>query len=328
MDDKTKKLKALVKNAIPKETYGTDPNDPWSAKAGITEGNSLEDYLRSRGINPNFISKETKISHAKSSAFLKWQQDHQVESVEVSESSLNSNNPEEDYKEKNKVLHQLSMNKQVDQKVVQQRKLDLDKEYSSLKKEEKLDELKKSTLASYVKNAHKDATYHSNAAGFVAGVKQPKYNTSDDTPQEKKREKGIERALGKLTKEDTYQDSYAATQTVFDGGNNPDDTMIKKRELSKSARIIKSIYKRKGVVKEDLYDTEKEDKSVESYGKKPKVTKTDEKDSLGDNKPEAAMVMKGGKTLTGVERDMIEIDPLLKTRPNQVMNQVVNTSKK
>ena len=548
MDDKTKKLKALIKNATPKETFGTDPNDPWSAKAGITESDSmLNAYLRSRGINPNFISKETKISHAKSSAFLKWQHDHQFESITVKhtptelrqhilkksahmhkeipsnglhkEESVNEVSSEllDRYKEKAKKSaealtakgqHKQSTDrwanimkatgKQIEKTtanirkalrkeeveqvnemdygnddnsppydghgypkggkpkgpdiyvkkaqkvkdVMKDAKKTLDKilghqkeevefdeawnqpDYSqsikarqaaadkkntvtihapgnplhgkkgevfykhddgrvnvqirhSQKKgdvtnltlhphqfkmneencdcekeqkksawtkvaqarseiwrrkqikvdEEQLDELKKSTLASYVKKAHKDATYHSNAAGFVAGVKQPKYNTSDDTPQEKKREKGIERALDKLTKEDTYQDTYAATQTVFDGGNNPDDTEIKKRELSKSARIIKSIYKRKGVVKEDTYDWEKEDKSVESYGKKPKMV-TDKKDSFGDNKPEAAIVMKGGKTLTGVERDMIEIDPLLKTRPNQVMNQVVNTSKK
>lgn len=474
MDDKTKKLKALIKNATPKETFGTDPLDPWSAKAGITEDESmLNAYLRSRGINPNFVSKETKISHAKSSAFMKWQHDHQFESVEVNEVSSDLLDR---YKEKakksaeeltvkgqhkqstdrwanimkatgkqiekttaniRKALRKEEVDKEdtitfdipllirmleyaredakddmdlhkvteklisirdkgtltmadydfitklkeevefdeawnqpdysqsikarqaaADKKVdVQKKKPDENKtktneEINSEKErkksawtkvaqarseiwrrkqikvnEEQLDELKKSTLASYVKKAHKDATYHSNAAGFVAGVKQPKYNTSDDTPQEKKREKGIERALDKLTKEDTYQDTYAATQTVFDGGNNPDDTEIKKRELSKSARIIKSIYKRKGVVKEDTYDWEKEDKSVESYGKKPKMV-TDKKDSFGDNKPEAAIIMKGGKTLTGVERDMIEIDPLLKTRPNQVMNQVVNTSKK
>jgi nicotinic acid mononucleotide adenylyltransferase len=54
----------------------------------------------------------------------------------LSESSLNAKDPHGDYKEKSKVLHQLSMNKDVDQEHVKQRKLDLDKEYSKYQKEE------------------------------------------------------------------------------------------------------------------------------------------------------------------------------------------------
>ena len=51
----------------------------------------------------------------------------------VPESVLNPANPHDDYKEKSKTLQDLSRNKDVDQKVVQQRRLDLDKEYSKLK---------------------------------------------------------------------------------------------------------------------------------------------------------------------------------------------------
>lgn len=53
----------------------------------------------------------------------------------VNESALNPKDPHGDYKEKSKALHDLSMNKDVDQKAVTQRKLDLDKEYSKLKEE-------------------------------------------------------------------------------------------------------------------------------------------------------------------------------------------------
>jgi hypothetical protein len=53
----------------------------------------------------------------------------------VSETKLNPSNPHEDYKEKSKALHQLSLNKDVDQAHVTQRKLDLDKEYSKLKED-------------------------------------------------------------------------------------------------------------------------------------------------------------------------------------------------
>ena len=70
-------------------------------------------------------------------------------------------------------------------------------------------------------------------------------------------------------------------------------------------------------LKEDMFDHEKEDKSVASYGKKPKFEKADKDDSKGEKKPEAAAVMSGGTTLTGVKRDTIEIDPMMRARPGQ-----------
>jgi hypothetical protein len=91
---------------------------------------------------------------------------------------------------------------------------------------------------------------------------------------------------------------------------------MQSEKVSKSAQLVKSIYKKK-VVKEDLYDHEKEDKSVATYGKKPKHDKADEKDSKGENKPKAAAVLSGGTTLTGSPRDTVEIDPMMRLRPGQ-----------
>jgi len=72
-----KLIKSLVKkNVGPKSTFGTNPSDPWSAKANIAESASLDQYLLSRGINPKFVSKDTKVAHSKSNLFLKWQADH------------------------------------------------------------------------------------------------------------------------------------------------------------------------------------------------------------------------------------------------------------
>jgi hypothetical protein len=85
----------------------------------------------------------------------------------------------------------------------------------------------------------------------------------------------------------------------------------RKSEMSKSARMIKSLYKKHGM-KEELYDHEKEDKSVATYGKKPKTMKTDVQKSFGDNAPQAAAILTGGKTLTGQTRDTLEIDPVLR----------------
>jgi hypothetical protein len=81
--------------------------------------------------------------------------------------------------------------------------------------------------------------------------------------------------------------------------------------------MIKALYKSKRMVKEDLYDHEKEDKSVATYGKKPKFDKADNKDSEGETKPSAAAIMTGGTTLTGQNRDDVEIDPMMRNRPGQ-----------
>jgi hypothetical protein len=67
------------------------------------------------------------------------------------------------------------------------------------------------------------------------------------------------------------------------------------------------------MVKEELYDHEKEDKSVATYGKKPKVEKVQVD---GDENNQAAMVLKGGKTLTGQTRDTLEIDPVMRKPSN------------
>jgi hypothetical protein len=55
--------------------------------------------------------------------------------VPVKESKLNPADPHKDYAAKSKVLQDLSRNKDVDQKAVQQRRLDLDKEHSRLKED-------------------------------------------------------------------------------------------------------------------------------------------------------------------------------------------------
>jgi hypothetical protein len=118
-------------------------------------------------------------------------------------------------------------------------------------------------------------------------------------------------------------DPMAACAQPGDGANTPDDVAPKDKgkkliQMSKSARIIKSLYKRKNM-KEETYDFEKDDKSSESkpYGKKPTFTATDKNKNAGETKPVARAVMKGGTTLTGQPRDMVEIDPSMKNRPDR-----------
>ncbi len=178
-----------------------------------------------------------------------------------------------------------------------------------------IDELKMSTVKSYHKKRLTDFSYSNKKPGETS--------TKQRNARIKKVSAGIDRSIDrqtgyKPTSEDVYQDSQAATQTAFDMGTQADDrepTYSKRKEMSKSARIIKSLYKKHKMVKEDLYDHEKEDKSVAAYGKKPKV---DKQEVYSDDDTQAAMILKGGTTLTGQTRDTLEIDPVMRkqTRPD------------
>jgi hypothetical protein len=111
----------------------------------------------------------------------------------------------------------------------------------------------------------------------------------------------------KKVKEETYMDAKAATPAVM----SPGEGISEKKTTLQRVMALK-----KKTVKEDMHDHEKEDKSVATYGKKPKFEKA-EKDEGGEKKPQAAAVMTGGTTLTGSKRDTIEIDPMMRNRPGQ-----------
>ena len=98
-----------------------------------------------------------------------------------------------------------------------------------------------------------------------------------------------------------------------------------KKEMSKSARIIKSIYKKKGLKKEELYDHEKDSKEPATYGKAPKVLVG--KKQIGDEKSAAAAVLSGGTTLTGQKRDDVLIDPVMKKSKPGSPNSLAGDSK-
>jgi len=125
--------------------------------------------------------------------------------------------------------------------------------------------------------------------------------------------KGYKESAETLTKHvsgtDTKRDALVARKKAHKEIKTPPGSM------SESARIIKEIYKNK--MMEDMNDWEKEDKSIQTYGKKPKFEKTDDKENNGENKSTARAIMTGGKTLTGKDRDVVEIDPMMRNRPGQ-----------
>ena len=75
----SQKLKGIIKKPADKATFGTNPLDPWSAKANIAEDASLNAYLKSRGINPEFVSKDQKVAHSKTNQFKAWMRDHSMD---------------------------------------------------------------------------------------------------------------------------------------------------------------------------------------------------------------------------------------------------------
>jgi predicted RNA binding protein YcfA (HicA-like mRNA interferase family) len=99
--------------------------------------------------------------------------------------------------------------------------------------------------------------------------------------------------------EDKFQDPQAATQTV--------GMEVESKKRFKSLRPVKN-------VKEDMYDAEKEDKSVQTYGKKPKFKKTNDTDNNEGDEVTARSTLSGGKTMTGQTRDTVEIDPSMRKR--------------
>ena len=394
MNSTAKKLKEIVKGTAPKSTFGTDPRDPYSARAELSES-LLDRYLKSIGLNPSFISTNTKVAHSKSGAFMNWAKNHQNEEVQsedigymatqgqggkTKERKGDIEKSHSAYKEIKTPRGPGSHNEEVMSELIKIRKKekelankDIGDFNKKVKQEEtELDEvslgdykqkatqqtkeLKPHTKGEYGDIAKRMLTRREKGLKMAAkreDVMQPKGSqTGALTPESvqeatkklsaseklmkaldkhKKKAKDARTGLSGLDYEDHQRKLAALMKSMksedvgdpkaavnADGLNTGMDRMQteRKKEMSKSAKIIKSLYKKKGVT-EELYDTEKEDKSIATYGKKPNLEKADKDDSKGEKKPQAAAVLSGGKTLTGADRDTIELDPMMRNRPNQ-----------
>lgn len=316
---KAQTLKSVIKKGPgEKPSFGTDPNDPWSTKANIAEDAVLNTFLKSRGLNPEFASKNQKVSHSKSGEFLKWKKDHMYEAVDK-EDTITFDIPllirmfefaREDAKT-DMDLHKVT------EKLISIRSQGTltmaDYEFVTKLKEEFSEQLEEAKEAEY------GADYQDMVKRVGEKAKQGPMKTVwvPDTHGTGGRYKVVPKN-DKPVKEN--MDPMAACAQPGDGANSPDDVMPSDKnkkliQMSKSARIIKDIYKRKGM-KEEIYDHEKEDKSVATYGKKPKLQEPKENSTKED--PQAAAIMTGGTTLSGQARDTIEIDPMMKMRrPDQ-----------
>jgi hypothetical protein len=119
------------------------------------------------------------------------------------------------------------------------------------------------------------------------------------------------------TKNEDSVDPQAATQSPADGANGGETLARGEKPPSPKKsikRIIKEFHSASRKVQEDLYDWEKDDKAAKPYGKKPTTQKIDGVNNIGDDKPKARLILKGGKTLTGEPRDTVELDPMMNNR--------------
>jgi hypothetical protein len=151
---------------------------------------------------------------------------------------------------------------------------------------EQIDEISKKTVKSWLSKQP------------VVPAKKPGMDKKAHNQRIKVRSKSWDSAIDRLT------DRKPTSEEV-----EPIEEATKK-EWSKSARMIKALYKKKGM-KEETYDWEKDDKNMQVTGKKPKLKGTPDVDNVGENKPDARAVLTGGKTMTGEKRDDVEIDPFM-----------------
>jgi hypothetical protein len=125
-------LNQSLKTALVKEEFDAEYDD----EAGMSHNSlktihraavGLMDTIQDGDNLPEWCQE--KISIAEDYLITVW--DYLQSEQSVAETALNQKDPKGDYTAKRKALHDLSLNKDVDQKAVQQRKLDLDKEAKS-----------------------------------------------------------------------------------------------------------------------------------------------------------------------------------------------------
>ena len=97
---------------------------------------------------------------------------------------------------------------------------------------EQIDELSKTTLKSYIKANKADTVQRASSDSFKSGKAGDVYNKADETHKDKMRERGLERALNKLSEEDhidiqefgewTEEDFEKILQDDLDGWTDDD----------------------------------------------------------------------------------------------------------
>jgi hypothetical protein len=312
----------------------------------------LAKYYKSKGWNVNYISKNKKVSQSKKGDYEKWKQDHSVYEEDEMSEDLTTKITHPEVRSEIKHSPTLKRKRQLDQVAAQyaipapagtMKRVRMEKE------EVELDEISLGDYKEKAKAQVKELKPHAKGEYGDIVKRAVKRRESGLAMAAKREEEEIDetktsaaiklqRALGKEkakstasvlrakawmdqmkqdsqkkkeVKEDNFGDPKAASEVPFDMGNTSNQVAPKK--MSKVGSMVKEIYARHRL-KEDMYDWEKDQKDAKPLGKKPSMQKADGTNELGDKKPNARIVLRGGTTLTGEKRDMVEIDPMLKNR--------------
>jgi SOS response regulatory protein OraA/RecX len=164
---------------------------------------------------------------------------------------------------------------------------------------ESLDELSKETLKSYVNKVATGPSRGKTQTGTLKSIKAIGGVTKAIRKQYEKPITELKKQTDNMDTDDHItreaMENPCWTGYKMVGSKEKNGKTVPNCVPSGRKNIIKSAAKKK--LGESTYDWEKDDK--------------------GDNKkPNAKVIMKGGTTMTGKPRDTVEIEPVLKTRPN------------
>jgi len=318
----------IKKNPEPaRGRFGINPHDPWSAKYGVAE--DLTTVQKSQGDSRSKIAHSPTLQRAneleKSASFYKIKTPqgtmHRKESnqntsltpeeVEMNEAKKRmsgadkwrqaSYDREKAHKEFMKSIAHLPDSEQT--------KIMMDKIKADRASVHKEDMNPNSPKA---KEVGKELKNISNRQSFGFSKEEvrgelKKIRSKEENMYDKEIE-SFNKKVKNIKAEETYMDAKAATPAPMSPGEGISEKMT-------TAQRVMMLNKKK--LKEDLYDHRVADKSVATYGKKPKMDTPDMDKNVGENKPSAAVIMSGGTTQTGSKRDTIEIDPMMRNRPGQ-----------
>ena len=318
---KTDLIKGVVKKSDPKPGFGSDPNDPWSAKANIKENitsrrsDLLKKFYKAMGYNITYVTKNQRVAKAKTGDFIKWKREHGIYEEDLTTQ-----------------IKQPEIRSHIEDSPTLKRKHELDRashHYAIPASSASHSQGLRKESGEICQECLVDPCICDDSHGFIE-EKDMGLSKDVETKFHAKLDKLVHKTFGKRKDESAVYDKpktkinttdmtegvgdpQSATQPVADGANGWQENGAPINTSKKSAgKIVKGIIKKK--MQEDLYDWEKDDKSTQPYGKKPSVTKIDGVKNIGDDKPEARLILKGGKTLTGQGRDTVEIDPMMKNR--------------
>jgi hypothetical protein len=293
MDAKT--LKAIVKPRLVEDAY-------------------LNQYLLSRGINPKYVTKNQLVSHSKTTSYLQWKRDHahmvvketMMDPSAPTQSATDGGNSSDD-------IEPQPVNKKGLSKAAILVK-SIHKKNASFGEET---EVKKKPIYTHEvvhsKSGAVTGKYQSrNAAHRGADKKDNEYGGYAHHVREIPSVKTEE--VEQIDELDQKTLSSYIRKTAFVKSREAGHDKAKSIYFGRAEKKLKDRRAAAATVKEELYDTEKEDKPA-ATSKKTTFQKPSAESQTKET-PQAAAVLSGGKTLTGTPRDVIEIDPMMKMRKN------------